>query len=131
MSDDHRAAVAALVQRLESTWNRAEAAGFAAEFAEDADFVNIRGDYFSGRDAVARGHQHIWQGIYAGSTIRYSVVRLRELAPTVLLAHLDAHLHVPAGPLAGDVSAIPSLVLVRAGGDWRIAAFHNTSRPSA
>ncbi len=128
IANDDRAAVEALVARLEAAWNAADPAAFAAEFTADADFVNVRGDYSSGRDAVAQGHAAIWKGIYAGSTLRYSLSRLRQLAPGVLLAHLDAQLRVPAGPLAGDISAIPSLVLVDDDGAWRIAAFHNTAR---
>jgi uncharacterized protein (TIGR02246 family) len=127
MTDDDRAAVEALVARLEAAWNAADATAFAAEFTADTDFVNVRGDHHSGRDAVAAGHAAIWSSIYAGSTLRYSLTQLRELVPSVLLAHLDAQLHVPAGPLAGDISAIPSLVLVQDGGAWRIAAFHNTA----
>jgi uncharacterized protein (TIGR02246 family) len=114
---------------LESSWNRADAAAFAAWFADDADFVNVRGDYASGREAIAAGHAHIWSTFYAGSTIRYSVTRCREVAEGVLIAHLDAELHVPTGPLAGDIRAIPSLVLVSTGGRWRVASFHNTQLP--
>jgi uncharacterized protein (TIGR02246 family) len=128
MANDERAAVEALVTRLEAAWNDADAAAFAAEFTADADFVNVRGVYSSGRDVVAQAHAAIWKGIYAGSTIRYSLARLRRLTPGVLLAHLDAHLRVPAGPLAGAISAIPSLVLVDEDGAWRIASFHNTAR---
>jgi uncharacterized protein (TIGR02246 family) len=128
MTNDDRAAVEALVARLEAAWNAADPAAFAAEFTADADFVNVRGDYSSGRVPIAEGHAAIWKSIYAGSTLRYSLARLRALAPSVLLAHLDAHLRVPAGPLAGEISAIPSLVLVDAGGAWQIAAFHNTAR---
>lgn len=131
MTSDDEAAVRALVGRLEGTWNAADAAGFAAEFTPDADFVNVRGDYHSGRDAVAHGHEAIWKSIYAGSTIHYSLARVREIAPGVLLAHLDALLRVPVGPLAGDISAIPSIVLVREDGAWRIASFHNTARARA
>lgn len=128
MANGDRAAVEALVARLEAAWNGADPAAFAAEFTADADFVNVRGDYASGRDVVAEAHAAIWKGIYAGSTIGYSLSRLRPLAPGVLLAHLDAHLRVPAGPLAGEISAIPSLVLVDDDGAWRIASFHNTAR---
>ena len=128
MTDQDQAAAKPLVEPLEAAWTRADGDAFAAEFAEDADFVNIRGDYFSGREAVAHGHAAIFGSIYAGSRIRYSVARLRELAPGVLLAHLDAHLHVPPGPAARDISAIPSLVLVADDGAWRIASFHNTTR---
>jgi uncharacterized protein (TIGR02246 family) len=97
---------------------------------QDADFVNIRGDYISGRQSVAQCHAEIWSGIYAGSTLRYSLSHLRELRPGVLLAHLDAALHVPTGPFAGDIRSIPSIVLVLDSGTWRIAAFHNTMRQS-
>lgn len=131
MTSDDEAAVRALVGRLEATWNAADPPGFAAEFTRDADFVNVRGDYHSGRDAVAHGHEAIWKSIYAGSTIHYSLARVREIAPGVLLAHLDALLRVPVGPLAGDISAIPSIVLVREDGAWRIASFHNTARARA
>jgi uncharacterized protein (TIGR02246 family) len=131
MTSDDEAAVRALVGRLEAAWNAVEPAAFAAEFMPDADFVNVRGDYHSGREAVAHGHEAILGSIYAGSTIRYSLSRVREVAPGVLVAHVDALLSVPAGPFAGDTRAIPSMVLVQDAGAWRIAAFHNTARPRA
>ena len=131
MTSDDEAAVRALVGRLETAWNAVDPAAFAAEFMPDADFVNVRGDYHSGRDAVEHGHAAILASIYAGSTIRYSLARAREVAPGVLVAHVDALLSVPARPFAGDIRAIPSLVLVRDGGAWRIASFHNTARPPA
>ena len=117
-----------IVAALETAWNQADAAAFAGEFAPDADFVNVRGDHASGRDAIAHGHAHIWSTIYAGSTLRYAVTHVRELAPGVGLVHIDALLRVPAGPAAGDTGAIPSLVLVQKDGVWKIASFHNTHR---
>jgi uncharacterized protein (TIGR02246 family) len=128
-NDSLRQIASSVASELEASWNRADAAAFAARFAEDADFVNVRGDYGSGRDAIAAAHAQIWATIYAGSTIRYAVSRCREMAPGVLVAHLDALLHVPAGPLAGDIRAIPSFVLVKPADAWLIAAFHNTQIP--
>ena len=119
----------ALVARLESAWNEADATAFAAEFSRCG--LRQRRASTLGRDSIARGHAAIWQTIYAGSTIQYSVSRLRQLAPGVLLAHLDARLRVPSGPLAGDIDALPSLVLVLAGGAWHIESFHNTPRRQA
>ncbi|MEO8217428.1 MAG: SgcJ/EcaC family oxidoreductase [Acidobacteriota bacterium] len=117
-----------LVARLEAAWNEADVEAFAAEFAPDADFVNIRGDYASGREAIAAGHAHIWSSIYAGSTVRYSIAHLRALTPSIVLVHLDAELLVPPGPAAGTTKAIPSLVIVRDEDRWQVAAFHNTQR---
>ena len=45
----------------------------------------------------------------------------------MILAQIDAKLNVPAGPLAGELVGLASLVLVGDGdGKYRIAAFHNT-----
>ena len=115
-----------VIKQLEDAWNAADGAAFAEPFAADADFVNIRGELHSGSDAIAAGHQGIFDTIYAGSTVRYAVRQARELDDGVILAHIDATLNVPGGPLAGEINAIASIVLVGEGDDRRIAAFHNT-----
>lgn len=58
--------------------------------------------------------------------MRLELAALREVAPGVLLGHVKSLLKAPAGPLAGERSALFSIVVVRVGADWRIAAFHNT-----
>jgi len=118
--------MAALAARLEQAWKAADGAGFAAPFAEDADFVNVLGMHARGRDAIRAGHDEIFRTVYAGSEVRYRVESARLLRPDVALVHLHAGLTVPAGPMAGEHEARPSLVLTREGGEWRIASFHNT-----
>ena len=125
MSSNERM-VSEIVSKLEKAWNAADGAGFAQAFAEDADFVNIRADHFHTREVIAKGHQNIFDSIYKGSVVRYQMVSVREISPKVLLAHVKAALKVPAGPLAGEIDALYSLVLVQNGNDWHIAAFHNT-----
>ena len=115
-----------VVKQLEEAWNAADGTAFAAPFASDADFVNIRGDLHTGREEIAAGHQHIFTTIYAGSTVRYSMRQARELDEGVILAHISATLNVPGGPMAGETNALASIVLVENGGEHRIAAFHNT-----
>ena len=129
MNDQDAFAIASsVVERLEKAWNTADAAAFASEFAGDADFVNVRGDYHQGRAAIEGGHRGIWNTIYAGSSARYRLERARNLTDDVIIAHVDANLSVPSGPLAGSIDAIPSLILVRTGGEWKIASFHNTTK---
>ncbi|HEX8906021.1 MAG TPA: SgcJ/EcaC family oxidoreductase [Longimicrobiaceae bacterium] len=120
------AEIATIVQALQDAWNAGDGAGFTAPFADDADFVNIMGMHVRGRDAIAAGHEHIFRTLYAGSRIEYRLKSARLLRPDVALAHVDARLHVPAGPMAGDMAALWSAVLTRDGGGWRIASFHNT-----
>ena len=124
-SNDERM-VSEIVSKLEKAWNAADGAGFAQPFAEDADFVNIRADHFHTRAVIAQGHQGIFDTIYKGSVVRYRLVSVREISPKVLLAHVKATLKVPTGPMAGEMDALYSLVLVQKGNDWQIAAFHNT-----
>ena len=115
----------AVMKRLEDAWNAADGAAFGAPFAPDADFVAIRGDLHSG-EAIAAGHQQIFETIYAGSTISYTVLQARELDDRVILAHVRGTLNAPTGPLAGETDALASVILVRDGDEHRIAALHNT-----
>ncbi|HEV2774522.1 MAG TPA: SgcJ/EcaC family oxidoreductase [Solirubrobacteraceae bacterium] len=120
-----RTVARSLMQHLQDAWNAADGAAFGAPFASDADFVTIRGELHSGA-AIAAGHQQIFDTIYAGSTLRYTLVDARELDDRVILAHVRGRLSVPAGPLAGESESLASIVVVRDGDDHRIAAFHNT-----
>ena len=118
-----------VVARLEHAWNAGDAAAFGAPFAEDADFVDVRGEHHRGRGAIVGGHQAIFARVYQGSTVRYQVTHARAIADGVLLVHATGDLSAPAGPMAGEHRARQSLVLVRRGapdGGWEVASFHNT-----
>ena len=95
MNSDGERIVSDLVSELEEAWNAAEGARFARPFAEDADFVNIRGEHLRTREVIAKGHQVIFNTIYAGSDVRYNVAGVRAIAPAVLLAHVRATLNAP------------------------------------
>ena len=118
--------VAGVVAELEHAWNAADGEAFGRPFAEDADFVNIRGEHYRTRDAIAKGHQGIFNTIYKGSVVRFQVMGVRAIAPGVLLAHVKSALTAPTGPLAGTHGSLFSAVLVQDQHNWRIAAFHNT-----
>jgi uncharacterized protein (TIGR02246 family) len=120
------AALENIVGRLESAWNAMDGSAFAAPFAEDADFVTIRGEHFRGRAAIAAGHAAIFRTIYAGSTNHCTVEGARLLRPEVALVHVHSLLETPHGPLAGRHGARFSLVVIKEPGGWRIAALHNT-----
>ena len=131
IDDADRAAVTAIIAELEAAWNAGDGARFAAPFADDADFVNIRADHFQGRDAIAGGHDGIFRTIYAGSVNGYTVEAVRLLRADVALVRVQAALDVPSGPFAGHHSARFSAVLTREPEGWRIASFHNTLAPPA
>ena len=118
--------VSKIVGELEAAWNRADGVAFGRWFTGDADFVNVRGEHARGREAIATGHQGIFDSIYKGSVVRYEPVAVRALSPGILLAHVTGRLSVPSGPLAGEHQSLLTAVLVEDQNEWRIAAFHNT-----
>ena len=126
LASSDRAALERIVSRLEAAWNAMDGSAFAAPFAGDADFVNIRGEHFRGRPTIAAGHAAIFRTIYAGSTNQYTVEGARLLRPEVALVHVRSVLQAPQGPLAGRHAARFSLVLTKESGGWEIAALHNT-----
>ena len=131
LTQTDRAAIDALVRTLDTAWNAGDGDAFAAPFAADADFVNVRAEHHRGRQAIAAGHTAIFRGIYAGSTNQYTVKSARLVTADVALVHVNATLQVPSGPLAGQMKALYSMVLVREGSGWQIASFHNTLEPPA
>lgn len=124
-----------IVRHLETAWNAGDGIAFAEPFAEDADFVTIRGEHLRGRQAIGAGHAGIFRTIYAGSRNSYSIESSRLLRADVALVHVHSVLDSPQGPLAGRHSARFSLVMTRERSGWAIAALHNTleapPRPTA
>ena len=126
LSPGARAALENIVSQLESAWNALDASAFASHFADDADFVNIRGEHHRSKAAIAAGHAAIFRTIYLGSTVKMTLETARLLHPDVALVHVHSVLEVPQGPVAGRHRACFSMALTRRGGGWEIAAFHNT-----
>lgn len=115
-----------VIADLQDAWNASDGARFAKRFAVDADFVNVYGMYARGRQAIAQGHGAIFRTVYADSVMVYTLAKIRLLRADVAVVHLRARLSVPRGPLAGELEALPSMVLTRDNGEWAISAFHNT-----
>ena len=76
---DDQQVVAEVVDELEKAWNAGDGVAFARPFAEDADFVSIRGEHHRTRGAIAEGHQSIFNSIYKGSVVRLQVAAVRRL----------------------------------------------------
>lgn len=130
-----RRAILALGKALQDAWNRGDAAGYAALFTDDADFVAWNGTYGRGRQAIENGHRRLFGGTLAGS--RMVLVgsdeeagppeTLRFVRPDVAIMVTSGVVTLPGQSEAGpDHESVQTFVLVKDGGDWRVAAFHNT-----
>ena len=112
---------------MEQAWNRADGAAFGALFADDTDFVDIRGTHHRG-DAglIGRGHQMIFDTVYRGSTVKYGLENARVVVPGCIIAVATATLDAPSGPLQGVHNSRLTTAITAVDGEWSITAFHNT-----
>lgn len=113
-----------VIAELEQAWNAGDSAAWAANFADDAVFVDVLGRVQHGREMIAQEHQKIFDTIYRGSQIAIRALSTRVLDDDLILVHTRSTLRVPSGPRAGDTHAIQTKMLH--GG--LIQAFHNTVR---
>ena len=73
MAEGAHDVAAELIGRLQRAWNEADGQAFGEPFAPDADFVDIRGEHHRGQQAIAAGHQAIFDSIYEGSSVEYEL----------------------------------------------------------
>jgi uncharacterized protein (TIGR02246 family) len=114
------------VRQMETGWNTKSGAVFAKPFAADADYVVINGLHMRGQEAIAQGHQRIFDTIYKNSTLSLSVKQIRMLRPDVAVVHVNATNKTQQGAEMREANAIITLVMTKEKGDWKIVAFQNT-----
>ena len=126
ISDVDRASVVAVIKEMEDAWNAGDAEGFAAPMADNVDFITIRADHLSGRQAVIDSHIDVLSTFYKGSTNHFNIEAVTLLRSGVALARVRAVLESPSGPLEGHHEATYSLVLIQEQDKWEAALFHIT-----
>jgi len=127
MSADPATIATTVIEQLERAWNAGDGAAFGSEFADETDFVNVRGEHHRGDgELIGRAHQGIFDSIYAGSRVQYRLEVARPLAPGHVLAVAAATLEVPHGPMAGTNRARITMVIAENDDRWAVTAFHNT-----
>ena len=64
-----------IVRQLETAWNAYDSAGWAALFAENANFIQIYGGQLEGRAAIEASHRCIFDTIYKDSNATFTGAR--------------------------------------------------------
>lgn len=131
-TSDHNRELEALLEKTVDSWNRHDMHDYASCFAHDADFVNVLGQRYTGRDSIEAQHVAIHKTIMRASEIWTTRHTVRYLAPEVALVHLNWGMRghqAPADWKLPEVrEGILTLVVTRRGGEWLIAAAQNTDR---
>jgi uncharacterized protein (TIGR02246 family) len=112
---------------VEAAWNKHDAAAMDQSFVEDCDFVNVFGEWISGRDKLVKTHTALFAGPFRESYKRFAVEKIRFVREDVAIAHVRGRNTDRDGKLLeGDEGAIAMLVMVKTGGKWWVVAGQNT-----
>jgi uncharacterized protein (TIGR02246 family) len=122
-------AVKAVISTLAESWNRHDMAAFAAAFSENADFVNVIGMHWRGRQEIEAKHATAHRTIFRNSSLQILESSVRLLSPDIALAHVWTQVS-GAESLRKNVPeprrALMTCVLVKQAQHWVITAAHNT-----
>jgi uncharacterized protein (TIGR02246 family) len=129
MSTDDEA-ISGLFDTVMAAWVRGDGDSFASVFAEDADFMSLRGQRTHGRAAIAAAHNRLFATIYRGSRqIEVDVEQIRYLRADIAIVDIAGRypgrgIPGPEGKSVGFHSFAMTVVERRPAG-WEIVAFQN------
>jgi uncharacterized protein (TIGR02246 family) len=120
---------ARLARGFLEAWSAHDADALGALFAEDADFVNVAGLWWHGRERIARTHRKAFLTYFSAATLTEERLETRALGPTAALARLRVRLDgqtTPDGSPAGPRRTMLLLAAAATPEGWRIVAAQNT-----
>ena len=123
------AGVHAVVHGFEDAWNRHDMDAFAMLFATDADFVNVIGIRWVGRDTIKQHHAASHATIFKSSTLKIGDTTLRFPNTDVATARSVwtlSGITSESGQLVPTRAGILTHVLARIDGHWLIVLSQNT-----
>lgn len=116
-------------QRFAQAWNRKDVDAVFADYADDADFVNVLGAWWRGKARMVKEHADRFAGVFAGSTLTFGDVAVRELPPHAAVVHgvwtMKGH-QSPDGRWAPVRAGILVFMMHKREGSWKVVASQNT-----
>lgn len=124
-----------VVTRFVAAWNAGDARAIGELFAEDADFINVVGLWWTSRRSIERALQRGFEEWFAGSVFLVEKLSQRLIGAdgAVVLARWRIEGQSdPDGELAPARRGVATVVLERlADGTWLCVAWHNTDIAAA
>ncbi|MBN9377676.1 MAG: hypothetical protein BGO14_11320 [Chlamydiales bacterium 38-26] len=115
-----------IIDHFTEAWNACEGKGSGDFYSEDADFVNIFGAAFSGKQEIEARHVKIHEAFLKGTLFEVVETKLREAMPWVVIAHVYWKVTHTQKPEAESMKGIFTHTFVKVDGRWEIAATQNT-----
>jgi uncharacterized protein (TIGR02246 family) len=130
MTTEDEAAVRVVTQEFIDSWNHHAMSRLAALFAEDADFIDVFGNWFRDRTAIEQALTQRHATIFKDSLFTERDFAVRFVKPDVAIVHLVIEL---SGAIDRQGHQLPpglgviTSVIQGVAGNWRIIALQNTT----
>jgi uncharacterized protein (TIGR02246 family) len=122
-------AIRAIESQWEAAWNHHDISAMVALGTPDADWVNLAGEWFKGRDAFAKSLEGLHAGKVKASTWKTEEVHAKLLTPAIAIVHVyfsSSGERNPDGSPMPPRRGIFTRVEVKRDGHWLIAASQAT-----
>jgi uncharacterized protein (TIGR02246 family) len=127
--EEHRRKIEEVVRAFAEHWNQHDMEAFARLFAEDAEFVNVVGMWWTGREEIKRAHETTHASIFKKSHLKIDEIKVRFVRPEVAVARSRWELtgHVgPGGEALPARRGVLMNLIVPHDGQWTIIDSQNT-----
>jgi uncharacterized protein (TIGR02246 family) len=129
MDSSDEAVIKGVVADYFDSLNRLDFKKFGDLFAEDADWINIKGMHWNGKTDLVKAHEILFKLIYPNGGYTYTNVTVRAVAPTVAVVVV---LEFSPEGTSPDGAKLPagqdelSFVVLKQNDKWKITHGHNT-----
>lgn len=123
---DENKAINQIIEHFTNVWNDHEGQGTGNYYEQDADFVNIFGMAFAGKQEIEARHVQIHESFLKGSVFEVTGLKIREAKPGVVIAHVYWKVsNIQKDP--HTMKGIFTHVILKNHDKWEITATQNTS----
>ena len=121
--------VTSIVNSFSEIWNRHDMAAFAELFASDAEFVNVVGLWWKGKEEIRGAHEFTHSTMFKNSRLTILDTVIRFPVQTIAIARskwlLEGHV-IPDGASLPPRNGILVNVLAQISCTWKIIDLQNT-----
>jgi uncharacterized protein (TIGR02246 family) len=128
LAKDDDAAIRVVVANIEKGWNTHDMKFYGSQFREDAEFINVVGMHWHGRDAVMAAHTAFHATSFKNHNIKTNSVETRSIGNGCAIAVVTTtndSFTTPAGEVIPIAQNRQTYVLTKAQDGWKIVHGHN------
>jgi uncharacterized protein (TIGR02246 family) len=121
--------IEAQIDAFFTSWNKHDFSDMKNYIAADAEFVNVAGMHWKGRQDIQYAHTKTHEQIFKDKPLKKLSVSIRfatsDVAIAYVLMHLEGDLITPDGSKKSNPEALAIFVFVKQNGVWLVTAVEN------